>query len=368
MKTDMDTLTTQRYHEAVHKIVLQRSRFLLLIGGFLYTIFAPLDSLVYPAYGRVFNSIRFAGSACMLVQFLLTFWEPVRKRIVWVADFSMLFLHTSVIVMIYMADGVQSPFYDGIACIMIGSLVMDSFHFRHIFMVYLITVIFYTIAVVANTAHWSFARYCFVMSYMVSTAGILLCMAKLYTKEHLRGFLGQLKLETMYVQADTLSKIDDLTQIHNRRYFTEVLSDKIKKSGKSKKSFYLVFFDIDHFKTINDKYGHLFGDYVIKEVVTLVRRHIKATSQMGRYGGDEFVFFIDMVNKEAFMTRLEEIRENVRNLIIRDKGNETAVSLSFGAVFVDLSRYQEAQVVIDVADQAMLEVKKKKRGEIYLVD
>jgi diguanylate cyclase (GGDEF)-like protein len=88
-----------------------------------------------------------------------------------------------------------------------------------------------------------------------------------------------------------LSKIaitDGLTELYNRRHFDEILSKEIKRFARKKySSLTLMMADIDHFKRLNDKHGHLVGDEVLREVATLLREGVRATDMIARYGGEE---------------------------------------------------------------------------------
>ena len=84
------------------------------------------------------------------------------------------------------------------------------------------------------------------------------------------------KLADLYTQADKLSKTDTLTEINNRRHFSEMLNKRMQDCEATKTSFYLVIFDVDHFKEINDSYGHIFGDKVLVKVIEIVKNNIRS--------------------------------------------------------------------------------------------
>lgn len=101
-----------------------------------------------------------------------------------------------------------------------------------------------------------------------------------------------------------INKVDDLTRVYNRRYFEEYY----KKLQKEESSFTVMIFDIDHFKKINDTYGHLIGDEVIKQVVEIAKHSLDGRGKIFRYGGEEFVIILDEAANKAVLNIAEEIR------------------------------------------------------------
>lgn len=361
-------LASFRYKEEIDSILITRTRILIVLAATLYLVAIFFDSGTYPSLAAVFFTIRMAVCAGVAALFFLTFFKRLKGHIVWISDAVILFLAGGVALMTYLADGSQSHYYEGIRLLIVATLIMNSFYFWHVAGVFFLVLLFYTLAALGNTVHWIAWRYFFSTFFMFSAAVLVLTMIRLYINEYRRTFASRMKMEGLYSQADTLSKIDDLTQIDNRRFFLEILTHKIGESQRTGTAFYLVFLDIDRFKTINDSYGHNAGDRAICMVVDLVRSSISASSHMGRYGGDEFMFFIDMPDRAAFLGRLEQIKRKVQDVKLHYAGKEIPLSVSFGAVCVDPSRYKTSQSVIDVADKAMLSVKRSKPGEIYLVE
>jgi len=171
-------------------------------------------------------------------------------------------------------------------------------------------------------------------------------------------------LTDLYSQADKLSKTDTLTEINNRRHFFEMLNKKMQYCEVAKTSFYLVIFDVDHFKEINDSYGHTLGDMVLVKVVEVVKSNVRSNDFIGRYGGDEFIICLDFPNKEGILNRLTKIRDGVKALSLLHDGKKVPVSVSIGAAkFIPGTNMTEKNL-IEKADFELFNVKKTTRGEI----
>ncbi len=108
-----------------------------------------------------------------------------------------------------------------------------------------------------------------------------------------------------------LTTIDGLTQIFNKRYFLETLEREVARAHRYRRALSLVMFDIDHFKKINDSYGHLAGDYVLKQLAQTVRSKIRREDCFARYGGEEFAIVLPEIDAAGAQPFAEKIRQIV---------------------------------------------------------
>jgi len=159
-----------------------------------------------------------------------------------------------------------------------------------------------------------------------------------------------------------LSSKDDLTGIYNRRYIMKLFEEEYNLY-KSDKKITCTIFDVDKFKTINDTYGHLVGDVVLKKITKTVIDSIDLGDIFGRYGGDEFfLMFLDKEDHEVDEI-LEKIHNNIFNLSLKIDGKKIKVTISLGvAKFTDQTKNSEDMIV--GADLALYKAKKNGRNRI----
>ena len=159
-----------------------------------------------------------------------------------------------------------------------------------------------------------------------------------------------------------LSSRDGLTGIYNRRYIMK-LFEKEFKLYKSEKKMTCAIFDVDRFKTINDTYGHLIGDIVLKKITKIVIENISFDDLFGRYGGDEF-FLIFLEKKDYEVDEiLEKIRSDIFNLILKIDEKEIRVTISLG-VARSANEMKESEDMIVEADLALYKAKANGRNRI----
>lgn len=120
-----------------------------------------------------------------------------------------------------------------------------------------------------------------------------------------------LELQKNYEEIKRLSTIDPLTQIYNRLKFTERIRYEMESYKRYKRPLALVMFDIDHFKSVNDTFGHDVGDYVLKTLCCLVEGVTRKSDTFARWGGEEFMILMPDAPKDEVYKRAEEIRSAI---------------------------------------------------------
>ncbi|WP_252970695.1 GGDEF domain-containing protein [Aliarcobacter cryaerophilus] len=108
-----------------------------------------------------------------------------------------------------------------------------------------------------------------------------------------------------------LASIDDLTKIYNRYYFFNIFNQQLEKLKSDKITFSLIMFDLDHFKNVNDTYGHDVGDYVLNETCRVVEKDLRENDTFARIGGEEFLILLPNTNIEAAFYIAQRIRQNI---------------------------------------------------------
>jgi diguanylate cyclase (GGDEF)-like protein len=158
---------------------------------------------------------------------------------------------------------------------------------------------------------------------------------------------------------------DGLTQLHNRRYFEEFAEREIARCRRHARPLALLMFDVDHFKRINDDFGHLSGDHVLRELAATLGKRIRREELFARYAGDEFVVVVPETTPEAAMTLGETLRGLVDATEFVFETEPLPVTISMGVAGVTPDVHTPAQLVA-AADAALYRAKQKGRNTVSL--
>lgn len=152
-------------------------------------------------------------------------------------------------------------------------------------------------------------------------------------------FLSGSNVEAQYHdEIYKLTTTDGLTQIYNKRYFLKEMEREMSRSLRYDRELSLIMLDIDHFKPINDTYGHLAGDHVLRQVAKRIREHIRRDDIFGRYGGEEFALMLPELNKYHGAQLAEKLRRLVEAEPFIFDNISIPVTLSMG--ISDLGEYK----------------------------
>ena len=163
-----------------------------------------------------------------------------------------------------------------------------------------------------------------------------------------------------------LSTKDPLTNLYNRRYFFDRIEEEIQRAIRKKELMVIAIFDIDFFKCVNDTYGHLCGDFILKELSAMIRKNVRETDLLARFGGEEFVAAFFDVELNGIYKRLADIREGIASHLFVFEGNSIRRTLSIGfTVFQpDLNGNVKVQHLVSEADRALYHAKETGRNKI----
>lgn len=156
--------------------------------------------------------------------------------------------------------------------------------------------------------------------------------------------------------------IDTLTGLPNRAAWNERLDQEIDQLQKSRSSLLLGILDLDHFKRINDGYGHLAGDKVLKIVATQLKRHLRAADFLARFGGEEFVILLPHTQMADGLALLERLRQTVEACPFHFKGEPVTITVSMG--ITTFRPGERSDLVLKRADQALYRAKDQGRNRI----
>ena len=182
-------------------------------------------------------------------------------------------------------------------------------------------------------------------------------------------------LKDAYERIRILSITDKLTGCYNRTYMDEYLNKEIIRATRYHRPISLVMTDIDHFKRINDGYGHQAGDLILKNFVTWIKESLrKDVDWIARYGGEEFLIVLPETGLESAMGSAERLREAVSENVTPYEGKDIRITASFGVVGFKPSAEDKTfphESIIDKADKSLYQAKKegrnRVRGQIFSV-
>ena len=157
---------------------------------------------------------------------------------------------------------------------------------------------------------------------------------------------------------------DLLTKLPNRAAIMTTLQTEIARSHRDQRSVGVALLDIDHFKKVNDTYGHFAGDAVLRETAARLKNSMRAYDQVGRYGGEEFLVVLPNCDMEQAVQQADRMRLRLQeSKILADAGVEIPVTASFGVTITDLSD-RDPDVFIRVADEALYRAKANGRNRV----
>ena len=158
---------------------------------------------------------------------------------------------------------------------------------------------------------------------------------------------------------------DPLTRCYNRRYFERRLHEEFSFARRQRTALSLLLIDIDHFKRINDKYGHPVGDLVLEHVAASVQNMMRPEDVLARYGGEEFVVIARDITAENAEILAERIRRHVLALQVPLPGTVIHVSASIGVATMSAeSPYAACEDLVVAGDEAMYEAKNAGRNRV----
>lgn len=157
--------------------------------------------------------------------------------------------------------------------------------------------------------------------------------------------------------------VDGLTQIHNKRYLYEALEREVLRARRHDRPLSILMFDIDFFKRVNDQYGHLAGDYVLRELARVVQGRIRRDEVFARYGGEEFVIALPETPLEGAVSLAQNLRARVAEHTFVFQGERIPVTVSIGAAVLNPND-KTATDLVQRADEKLYEAKRGGRNRV----
>jgi diguanylate cyclase (GGDEF)-like protein len=179
----------------------------------------------------------------------------------------------------------------------------------------------------------------------------------------------QKTLQEQQSQLEHLAREDALTGLANRRRFEERAKEECLRAQRYHHPLSVLLADLDHFKSINDTYGHAFGDAVLKDIGQTLLRHCRTSDLCARHGGEEFAILLPETELIEAYKVAERLCTAVRSMVFPQPSGIMHVTVSFGAASINHERVQTLEELLEQADQALYTAKRngRDRVEIYPV-
>jgi diguanylate cyclase (GGDEF)-like protein len=177
--------------------------------------------------------------------------------------------------------------------------------------------------------------------------------------------LYQMKLDEALAMIAEQSVRDPLTGVYNRRKLEEQLATELARATRYKRSLSILMLDIDHFKRVNDEYGHLAGDEVIRHVTKIASKGLRQSDFVGRYGGEEFVVLLPEIATAGAITVAERIRTAVAATPAQFEDQTIAVTISVGVAELGIFP-RSAESLLGEADEALYLSKNGGRNRVSI--
>lgn len=165
-------------------------------------------------------------------------------------------------------------------------------------------------------------------------------------------------------ELERLSQIDELTQIPNRRAIMDNLKEELNIHNRKKRPLAVVMVDIDHFKEVNDTFGHQCGDHVLYELANSLNAGLRGYDMVGRYGGEEFVMLLPETSRAQALLVCERLRAHVEETVVRFDGDDVRLTVSMGISLKESGEPGEVENLLKVADYYLYEAKKAGRNKV----
>ena len=165
-----------------------------------------------------------------------------------------------------------------------------------------------------------------------------------------------------------LATVDELTQVFNRRFFLEMAEKEFSRAKRHGQNMAVMMIDLDHFKAVNDNYGHSVGDEVLKTVSMVFRKNLREEDIIGRIGGEEFAVVLPETQQVEARQAAERIRQAVQNHTVVWGGREIGVTVSLGIIAGSPEGVQGLDQWIILADKALYSAKEGGRNQVVLAE
>jgi len=161
---------------------------------------------------------------------------------------------------------------------------------------------------------------------------------------------------------------DSLTGLLNRGEVFSLLERELERAKRDRQKVSVILADIDHFKSVNDTHGHLFGDEALREIAQRMQSKLRVYDGVGRYGGEEFLLVLPNCDLSDAIERANELRETIASQPVTSGGVETAITMSMGVAASGCVGVKELEKLLSRADKALYQAKESGRNRVEQAD
>ena len=202
---------------------------------------------------------------------------------------------------------------------------------------------------------------------------IVLATARTFDVDHrarielfLQGLGLALNNALVHDRLQRLAALDPLTGIYNRRFGLGRLREEFGRSVRANTPFGVLMLDIDHFKAVNDTYGHLVGDRVLKSICAIARSALREGDVLLRYGGEEFLAVLPAASADDLRRVGERLRKSVEDSVLADGEKSVRVTLSVGGASYPNQKVETEEMLVQLADEALYRAKESGRNRVEI--
>ena len=164
-----------------------------------------------------------------------------------------------------------------------------------------------------------------------------------------------------------LSLTDPLTELNNRRHLMEILSTEFERSRRTTDPCALLMVDLDHFKRVNDNYGHQQGDVVLRATAQEIKRQLRQYDSAARFGGEEFALLLPETSPKDALMVAERLRQSLCDMQFSGSISELTITASFGIATIPHEQIDSIEDLIRIADDALYLAKSNGRNRVEII-
>jgi diguanylate cyclase (GGDEF)-like protein len=175
------------------------------------------------------------------------------------------------------------------------------------------------------------------------------------------------EIDKAHQRLQEVSRLDGLTQVLNRHTFMEALEAELHRCIRYQHPLTLAMVDLDHFKQVNDRFGHQFGDYVLQKTMQLIKSSTRISDIIGRYGGEEFCIVLVETDLKSAISELERLRLKVASTNYEYEGKQDYLTISIGLSELTPALKNKEELISN-ADKALMEAKEAGRNTLRVYE